>query len=452
VRQLFPVVTGNGAGFTAAWMDKSKDSQNAVAGRVTAMGEALDGPGITLSVPASSPPAIAHGSTGELTVWNANGHLMAARISLGAVFDAPPIVIAPSTSGFYAVAWSGSRFFVVWTDGSQLFGAFVGPDGIATPPRPLGIQSPLHSASALDLAWDGQQFILVFAEITPGPNPCHIEGCVELPDRIRLLRVSADGIAIDTDPVRIPGVHVRAHVASSGTESMIALDNNTDTSAMLVSDAGAVLRLGPEVPLFHWLNSYGSDIAWTGSQYVVAWRYSWSNGPLLNSPAWIGISRLSQLGVPFGSLFTPTAGPPESGPDFLPVAVAADDAGDAAIVVSEIAPPSYAARARLYLMSELTPMPAAPRAPRNVVTYVTEKTTLITWESGTQAGFLIEGSPDFGKTWFPFATVLDMRSVTLPGDANGILFRVSAIGPGGFSEPAVSTIGSSTERRRAARR
>jgi len=97
VRQLFPVVAGNRAGFTATWLDIVADSQNAVAGRVTATGQALDGTGIPLGVQ-TSPPAIAEGAFGQLTVWNANGHLVAARLfPSGAMFDSQPIVIAPST-------------------------------------------------------------------------------------------------------------------------------------------------------------------------------------------------------------------------------------------------------------------------------------------------------------------------------------------------------------------
>jgi hypothetical protein len=451
VRQLLPVVAGNGAGFTAAWLDVAEGSQNAVAGRVTARGQTLDGAGITLGLQASA-PAIAHGSFGELTVWKANGHLVAARLfPSGAVFDAQPIVIAQSISGSYAIAWSGSRFFVVWTDGRQLLGAFVGTDGTTTPPRPLGVQTPLSNASSLDLAWDGRQFIVVFAETTPGANGgCAIpEGCGDLlPDHIRLVRVSADGVAIDPIPVRIAGVHVRARVASSGAESMIALDSDRDTSAMIVRDDGAGLHLGPEIPLFSWFNSYGSDVAWNGFQYVVAWRYSVG----LQGPGWIGVKTISQSGVPLASLFTPTAGLPEGARLSSAPSVATNDAGDAAIVISEVAPPSYTARARLYLMSELASMPPPPTAPRNVVAYVTGATTVITWQSdGTQLGFLIEASADFGKTWSWRAQTGDARIVTLVSDARSTLFRVSAFGPGGFSEPGVASIGR-IERRRAERR
>lgn len=452
VRQLLPAVAGNGAGFTTAWMDFSKDSQSAVAGRVTAMGEPLDGTGINLGEigqPGTS-PAIAHGPSGELMVWSANGHLVAARLTpFGTTLDATPIVIAPlSFAAFatYSVTWNGSRFFVVWTDGTQqLFGAFVGPDGIATQPRGLNIQIPTTTLPTdPDVAWDGRQFLVVYGEFAP--VPC-VEGCIQQADKIRLLRVSADGIAIDTNPVQIPGFHVRAHVASSGAESLIALDTNQDTSAMIVRDDGGLLQLGPEIPLFQWVSSFGSDVAWTGSLYVVAWRYEF----LPTRAGWIGVSRISQSGVPFGSLFSPTAGPAESGTPLSKVSVAANDAGEAAVVLSEMAPPTYVARARLYLMSEMAPMPAAPEAPRNVVVYRAGPMIVISWQiDGPRDGFFIEASGNSGKNWVPIAVTGDVR-MTTSGLPASYLFRVRTIGPGGLSEPATAAAGSN-ERRRAARK
>jgi hypothetical protein len=450
VRQLLPALTGNGAGFTTAWLDFPKDSQTAAAGHVTAKGEALDGPGITLGQlgqPGTS-PAIAHGSSGELVVWSANGNLVAARLTSFGTIDATPIVISSLSNPAlvtYSVAWNGSRFFVVWADGAQLFGAFVGPDGIVAQPRPLGIQIPPNIyPTEPDVAWDGHQFILVYGELAS--VPC-VEGCIQQADSIRLLRVSTGGIAIDANPVRIPGVHVRAHVASSGLESLIALDTNTDTSAMIVREQSFLLQLGPEIPLFHWFSTFGSDVAWTGSMYVVAWPYAF----LQTRPGWIGFSRISRSGVPFGALFTPTAGSAESGTPLSKASVAANTAGEAAAVISEMAPPTYVARARLYLMSELASLPPPPEPPRYVVAYRAATKTVITWESGApRDGFLIEVSVDSGRNWYPNAVTGDVRSMTMTSYPPYYLFRIRTIGPGGLSEPAAASL-VIVERRRAER-
>ncbi len=447
IRQRFATVAGNGAGFTAAWVDWVSDSQNAVSGRVTAQGEALDGPGIILGQKATA-PAIAHGSSGQLMVWRADGKLVAARITpFGTTLDAPPITIAPLSfpgSATYSVTWNGIRFYVVWGDGPKLFGAFVRPDGIAEPPRPLPVQFPPRTGGAdPDVAWDGRQFIVVYGEDFLA-DACY-ENCFYYPEKERVLRVSADGIGLDLNPLVIPGRHHRAHIASSGTESLIALDGDTDTTAVVVLDDGAHFHVSPEIPLFHWFlnGDFASDVVWTGSEYVVAWRYS----VLMERAGWIGASAISKSGVPSGSLVTPTAGPVEGASQSVP-SVAANDAGETAIVISEMAPPNYVTRARLYRVSELVPKPAPPPPPRNVTTIQAGIATVITWQSDGQDGFLFEESADSGRNWSPAISTVG-QSVTRVRESY-YRFRVRAIGAGGLSEPVLATPGR-VERRRAQR-
>ncbi len=443
VRQSEPAVTGNGSGFITAWTEQSAGFRGVTAGRVSDEGAALDGSGIPLGLNSYASPVIAHSSTEALVVWSTMDSVVAARLSpLGDVLDTAPISLGTVRTNAIAVAWNGSRYFVIWTDGDKLFGAFVGPDGVATAPRAIGNQTaPLNFASGLDMAWDGRQFIVVFGEVSYQGNECG--ECVLSPDHVRLLRVSATGDAIDVVPVRIPGVHLHAAVASSGTESLIALDSESDTSTMIVHDDGGVLVLGPEVPLFHWFLSIGSDVAWTGSAYVVGWRYT----PSSSAAGWIGVSRVNQSGVSFASFFTPAAGAPDFVTQSAVPSVAANDAGDPAVVISEMAPPSYVSRARLYLMSEMASTPAPPPAPRNVISVYGGGTTLIEWQSdGTPDGFLLEISPDFGKTWFPIVVTTDVRSRTIQQVQVGTQIRVSAFGPGGLSAGTITSVGSPQRR------
>ena len=251
-------------------------------------------------------------------------------------------------------------------------------------------------------------------------------------------------------PVRIPGVHLRAHVASSGSESLLALDNTSetaDTSAMIVTEEFGYLKLGPEVPLFHWFSNIGSDVAWNGSAYVIGWRYPQSR----SDAGWLGASQISRSGAPLASFFTPGGGPVDVDASPPVPSIAANDAGDAAFVIPEMASPSYVSRARLYLMSEMAPMPAPPPAPRNVISSYGGGTTLIEWQSdGTPAGFLLESSPDFGKSWFPIAVTTDVRSGTIQQVPVGTQIRITAFGPGGLSAGTITSIAS--PRRRHAQR
>ena len=332
-RQLRPVVTANGSGLTAAWIEETgAPKRRVLAGRVSAGGQPLDGAGIQLDQSLATSIAIAHSSSEALIVWGTSEGVVAARLSpFGSVLDPLPILIARQPFPSIAVAWNGERYFVLWTDSFELFGAFVSREGTMTSPMQLGSQSALrHYLSAPDVAWDGHQFIVVFSEVV-------IEGQVQCgecpqpaPDHVNVMRVSANGDAIDAIPIRIPGLHVRAHVASSGAESLIALDSDSDTSTMVVREENGGLQLAPEAPLLHWFSNIGSAVAWDGSTYSVAWRSpTWAN-----TPGWLGVSRITPAGDALLSLVT-TVGPADYSQPMTP-SVTASDTGEIVLVAAEI--------------------------------------------------------------------------------------------------------------------
>jgi hypothetical protein len=444
-RQSLPVVTGNGAGFTAAWIEESGQQRSVVAGRVNHDGDLLDGDGISLDQRSAFSVAIAHSSSESLIVWTTGDGLFAARLTLSSVLlDPVPLTITKNLASPAAVAWNGGRYFVVWSSGFQLLGAFVGTDGVVTAPR-VFFNQPANDQNQIfapDVSWDGKQFVVVFGEALPGgPPPCT---CVSVPDHIRVMRVSVTGDAIDAVPVRIPGVHGSAHVASSDTESLIALDAGLDTTAMIVREEGGGLRLGPEVPIFHWFRGASSDVTWDGAVYDIGWRYPTTT----TNPGWLGVSRISRSGSVIGLLFAEAAGPAES---LFPPAgpsIAANDGGEFALVASDKTSPSSLSRAHLYLTHEFAPMPAAPPAPQNVVSYLGGSKARIEWKSAGDAdGFLIEQSVDFGLHWFLVDVVVaEVRTSTVSASI-GNQFRVSAFGPGGLSAGSITSIGSAQRHR-----
>jgi hypothetical protein len=443
VRQLGPAVAPNGAGFTAAWLEREAGAKRIVAARINAAGEPLDGTGIPLDLHASSAPVIAHGPSEELIVWIGNGRLKATRLSpFSGVLDATPIDIAPLPSGSYDVVWNGSQFFVVWTDGTKFSGAFVGPDGVATSPKDIRVQNDI--ASALDLAFNGRQYILVYAE--ESPLNCT---CIPYPDRVRIMSISAAGAVTDSVSVQTLG-RPAAHVASSGSESLVVFDRDRGPSSVVVRDEGGILHLDPEVPLLNWFVGT-SAVAWDGSSYVVAVRYSLSPA-FTTDPGWLAAIQVSQSGVPLRTVTTAAAGPPDFALETAP-SIATDVAAGTAFVISEVAPPVYVARARLYFMSQFstTAMPAPPPAPRNAVSYFSGTTARIDWQSEDGAnGFLIEQSIDFGKNWFRYAVVAADARTTIVNAKVGDQFRIRAFGTGGLSDGTVTSIGS-MQRRRAER-
>jgi len=441
VEQMAPAVASNGAGFTAAWSERSTGPHGVEAGRVSRDGEVLDGAGIGLDSASASFVTIARGSSETLTVWSNDAGVFAARVTpFGVVLDPTPIPIAPQRTSHISVAWNGSRYFVVWPEASRLAGAFVGVDGVVTTPKELTKVPATDVFFTPDVAWDGHQFIVVFAAGWSGFN-CN-PGCGPPANNVRVMRVSASGDAIDAVPLRVAGTHSNAHVASSGEGALVALEDYAGISTVAVRDDGGVLSLAPEVPLFRWFySSVSSDVTWDGSAYIVGWSY-----PAISSArAWLGAARMSESGSPFDRRF---AAMDSAGGG---VSIAANDLGESALAVAELVPPAYLSRARLYLTREMSPVPAPPAAPRNAVIYFSGDMARVEWQSGGPAdGFFLERSFDSGENWSPLSVrSADVHTDSSVGSRND-RFRVSAFGPGGLSGSVIATP-AGAERRRAAR-
>ena len=448
VNQLSPVVTGNGSGFTAAWMESVQSRSTIVSQVASAAGEPIAGTGASIDQSNVQSMSIAHSPSETLVVWVADYDVFAERLSPSGM----PLNTVVLTSGHnvrsdVAVVWNGSRYFVVWSNEYQLLGAFIASDGSSTPPRSffgepsvIGQPAPANLELEPDVAWDGRNFIIVFGE---APNiPCVLSVCpAPSPSQglFRVMRLSADGDAIDSAPLTISGTHIFAHVASSGTESLIALDGYSQISTITVHDDGE-LTLDAETPLFRWYSYVSSAVAWDGATYTVGWRYAGAN----TGPSWLGAAHVTRSGSPLDYCFVATSGAVWWGRP----SIAVNEAGITAFAISEAAGPSSLARARLYLASELEPMPAPPPAPRNVVSYFGGNTARIDWQqSDTPAGFVLEWSWDFGTTWYWYNVISgDARTISVVAHA-GNLFRVRAFGLGGVSEGTITSIGSMQRRR-----
>ena len=445
--QLRPVVTGNGSGFTAAWYEQASSRYSVASSVVNANGEPIDGGSATADQKAILSMAIAHSPSGALVAWTAaDGNLFAERLSPSGM----PLGVTVVTSGNayasdIAVVWNGSRYFVIWLSGSQLLGAFVAPDGSSTAPRPFfseavpSGQGPPRLPVTPGVTWDGRQFIAVFGEVS---NFCIVTCPAFPPDQFRVMRLSADGDAIDSSPAIITGSHLRAHIASNGTESLIALDGVRDVST-IVAHTESGLTLDAETPVFGWGSEVASDVVWDGAMFRVGWRYAGAVA------SWIGMAQVAPSGRPVDYRFAPAGSlvptyPLGSGGPSMAV----NDAGVTAVAISEGASPSSLPRARLYLASELAPMPSPPPAPRNVISYFSGVSARVDWQADDQtAGFAIDAWSAWDNTWYLFRVVPgDARTTTIYTSPGG-LFRIRALGPGGVSEGAITSIGSMPRRR-----
>ena len=444
--QLLPVVTGNGSGFTAAWTEQTLGRTTVISSVVRANGERVEETSTATDVASYSSLAISHSPSDTLVVWTADDKVIAQRLSRsGTPLGTTVVTFGNGFVSNVAVAWNGSRYFVTWSKGAQLAGAFVTSDGTSTAPK-IFFSEPIVSGQfqkelllAPDLAWDGQHFIVVFGEVLNAL--CLVTCPAPLPDQFRVMRVSADGDAIDSAPLIITGKHLRARVASSGSESLIALDGFYDISTIVVHTNGG-LTLDAETPVFSWFSDMSSAVVWDGATYTVGWTYRGADAN------WIGAAHVSRSGLPFDYRFTAAAAFPSLA--WGRPAIAVNDAGNAAFVVSEgTGQPFSFARGRLYLVTEFAPMPPPPPAPRNVVSYFGGTTARIDWQSDPAVGFTIEAWSGYDNSWYFYRTAPgDARSIAVYTSI-GSLFRIRAFGPGGVSGGTITSIGSGPRRRAA---
>src|SRR4051794_1922097 len=80
--QIRSVVTGNGSGFTAAWIEQALGRNTVVSSVVNANGEPIEGGSAAVDSKSVSSMAIAHSPSDTLIAWiAADGNLFAERLS-----------------------------------------------------------------------------------------------------------------------------------------------------------------------------------------------------------------------------------------------------------------------------------------------------------------------------------------------------------------------------------
>jgi len=241
-----------------------------------------------------------------------------------------------------SVAFGGERFLVTWGVFGQsiLAGAMVGSDGSVDMARGLTPAPPVPFGEDFQgrptIAWNGRHFLIVSSNG-------------------RMLRASPLGAPIDAHTIGLP---------VNGSDSTIACSDQECVVSFLGSDAAgypvirtavvhddAALRVDP--PKIVTNRYYGvsyAAIAFDGASYILAWR---SGASLL------GVARISRGGEPYALATTGsvTAFPQDSSSTYWsypasPPAIAANSAGDTAIVTTELNPVWMIDRARFYLASE----------------------------------------------------------------------------------------------------
>ncbi len=444
--QWNPSVASDGVDFMAAFAEQASAKLFVTVARVSRSGSLLDNEGTRVDETRPiAQTSIVYGAGTYLVIWAEFHDIYARRFTTsGVAIDSDPILIRTNARSYTlapAAAWNGNIFFIVWAEAGRIFGATMSTDGTISPPSALepGLSS---FDNAPDVAWNGQIFLVIWGLFNPCPFEC-------LPMRIgtATVRVAANGMPIDSTPVLVettllnpPSSRASATVASNGRDFLVALDETRGISVVLVSRA---LEIGPKKEIFRWFGGIQSDIAFDGSDYVVAWRYP---GVTFES-SWLAVSRIRPNGDAYATVFTSAEEPScSSGP-----AVATNRLGDALTTVCESVPRSGVARVRGYFDWEMQPMPSPPRPPRNVMATGNPWNFVLRWEkaSSDTTGITVEYITPGG---YPYTIAV------VPADQQSIVFnnvaltsvQVRALNAGGMSEPVTVAI-QSPPRRRATR-
>jgi len=252
--------------------------------RIDASGNQLDEDAIAISTSAGSQeyPAVAFDNDSiYLVVWHddrsgSSYDIFGARVSTsGNVLDAPGISISTATGRqrFPSVAFDGTNFLVVWADerdGSStddIYGTLVEPDGNVISPSGNVIADDANWQDNPSVAFDGTNYLVVWDDYGSGTFDEDIYG----------VRVNQSGNPIDGSSIAISTAdegQYRPVVAFDGTNYLVVwfdrrISNASDIYGTRVNQSGAVLDAsGIPIIAFTGTQQY-PFVVFDGTDYLV---------------------------------------------------------------------------------------------------------------------------------------------------------------------------------------
>ncbi|MEO0067797.1 MAG: hypothetical protein ABIK23_01530 [candidate division WOR-3 bacterium] len=250
-KQEDPAVAFDGTNYLVVWTDwRSGSSADIFATRVTQTGVVLDIVGITVAAAARSQtqPAVAFDGTNYLVVWSdgrsGNSDIYGARVTpAGVVLDSAgiPISTAENNQTDPAVAFDGTNYLVVWSDSrsgnSDIYGARVTPAGVVLDSAGIPISTAANFQGYPAVAFSGTNYFVAWHDNRRG-TWSDVYGA----------RVAPDGTVLDPSGISISAAaNTQAHpaVAFDGTNFMVVWHDDRrgylDIYGARVSQSGTVL-------------------------------------------------------------------------------------------------------------------------------------------------------------------------------------------------------------------
>lgn len=172
-----PDVAFNGVDYLVAWTRSPGPSAEIFASRISVAGAVKDPAGIRIAAAREQgEPTVAALGTDFLVAWSGAGvdslDILGKRVAAdGMLRDADPIGIGvgPNRQAQPAATSDGMEFFVVWQDTAQhsdIYGARVAPTGVVLDPSGIRVTSTQLSEKQPDVAFDGTQFFVAWAQST----------------------------------------------------------------------------------------------------------------------------------------------------------------------------------------------------------------------------------------------------------------------------------------------
>ena len=274
-----PRLSWNGSSYLLAY---DWDSVEVRALRLTAAGVPIGTP-LTVGTIFSGPPAVSTNGTNWLVTWGCwsgtAGELCGRRISAtGSLLDAAPFFISTADGGQAnpSVGWSGTDWFVAWSDTrsgqADVYGARVSSAGSVLDPAGIPIRVTPGNAEG-DLTVDpGSNGVLVTWKDGPSGGPYAIVAT----------RVSSAGVVLDPAGLVLKTAampRLFPHAAWDGTNWLVVwidevLVGQREILSARVSGAGVVLDTPPRLLSQETNAESRPALAWNGSHYLVVWEDS----------------------------------------------------------------------------------------------------------------------------------------------------------------------------------
>jgi len=280
--QQGPAVAFDGENFLVVWRDYRNGQYTDVYGaRVSPDGVVLDATGIPISTAVGDQDdvAVAFGGADFLVAWRDfrdgdDTDIYGARVTTsGTVLDTQGFIISKAASSQWspALAFDGVNFLVVWADGSSgpgdILGARVTPDGVVLDTAAIAISTAVNDQKAPAVVLAGATFLVVWQDTRSGS--ADIYGA----------RVTLGGIVLDSQGIAISTperTQIVPAVCFDGGNSLVAWEDRRNGSKDIygarVTPAGVVLEQDGIAISTAARYQFDPALSFDGANYLVVWE------------------------------------------------------------------------------------------------------------------------------------------------------------------------------------